>query len=101
MKTTRNRAINAPLKRALILAATLAGAAWTGGAAADGPPKIVAIGEAARTAVATERDRRFDLEAYGDRFKLAIKAIGQEAEKPRWGWEPCDGDEDVHVASKE
>ncbi len=29
---------------------------------------------------------RFDLKAYGDRFKQAIEIAAKEAEKPQWAW---------------
>ena len=99
---TSNRNTKAPIKRALILVTILAGTAWTGSAYADDATKIAVPNEAApvQTANTVNSDQRFDLHAYGDRFKLAIKAIEQAANKPDWGW-ACDEDVDQVVASND
>lgn len=90
-----------PIKRVLFVVATLAGTAWLSSAYADDATKIAAIDEtaSAQMADAADSDRRFDLQAYGDRFKLAIKAIEEEARKPHWGWEACGEGNGEQVAS--
>ena len=102
MTMTGNRTIKTPIKHALIVAMTLTGTAWMGKAYADDATKLAVPHEAApvQTANTVNSDQRFDLHAYGDRFKLAINAIEQEASKPRWGW-ACDEDVDQVVASND
>jgi len=46
-----------------------------------------------------DADRRFDLSAHGNRFRLALIAIRKAARKPEWGWTSCDGSTDSYVAS--
>lgn len=36
--------------------------------------------------------QRFDLRAYGNRFKLAIEAIEKNSRKPEWTWDDSDDD---------
>ena len=100
---TSNRTIKTPIKHALIVATTLAGTTWMGNAYADDATKIAAANETAPVQMAdtADSDQRFDLQAYGDRFKLAIKAIEEEVKKPRWGWSACDEDDDGRVASND
>jgi hypothetical protein len=96
-----NRKTKTPIKRVLIVATTLAGTAWLSSAYAEDATKIAAIDEtaSAQMADAADSDRRFDLKAYGDRFKLAITAIEEEARKPHWGWEACGEGNGEQVAS--
>jgi hypothetical protein len=100
---TGNRTIKTPIKHALIVAMTLTGTAWMGNAYGDGATKIAAINEPAptQTADTADSDQRFELQAYGSRFKLAIKAIEKEAKKPHWSWGGCDEDDDGCVASND
>jgi hypothetical protein len=100
---TGDRTIKTPIKHVFIVATTLAGTAWMGNAFADDATKIAAINETAptQTADTADSDQRFDLQAYGDRFKLAIKAIEEEAKKPGWGWGACDEEDDGRVASND
>lgn len=36
--------------------------------------------------------QRFDLRAYGTRFKLAIEAVEKNSRKPEWTWDDSDND---------
>jgi hypothetical protein len=100
---TSKRITKTPIKYALIVATTLVGTAWMGNAYADDATKMTAINEAAPAQMAdtADSDQHFDLQAYGDRFKLAIKAIKKEAQNPRWGWSACDEDDDRLIASND
>jgi hypothetical protein len=98
-----NRTNKIPVKQALIVTAILVATAWIGDAYAEDAMKTAATDETAPTQMAgpADADRRFDLQAHGDRFKLAIKAIEEEAKKPCWGWADCPEDDDGHVAGND
>jgi hypothetical protein len=98
---TSNRTIKPPIKCALVVATTVASTAWMGNAYADDASKTAVVSAMAptQTAITASNNQIFDLRAFGDRFRLAIKAVEEEANKPGWGWEDdCDEDEMVRVA---
>lgn len=94
---TSNRTIKNSIKRSLIVSTALAGMAFLSTAHADDATRVAST---AQTVPATNQARStqgFDLEKYGDRFKLAIEAIRKNNRKPDWTWEEG---EDGRVAKK-
>lgn len=75
---------NPTTKTSIIIASALFAMAFAGNAYAESP--TVSQSASVQSARAAEAVRSVDLRAYGDRFKLAIKAIEQDSKKPDWTW---------------
>lgn len=84
----------------LALTAVVIGLTWIGGSNADDGSRdaIVAKTTAVQSTAKVTSEQRFDLRAYGDRFKLAIEAIENDSRKPEWTWD--DSDDDGRIARK-
>lgn len=78
----------------LALTAVVIGLAGIGGGnAADGARDASAKATVAVQSTTTDSGgQRFDLRAYGNRFKLAIETIEKNSRRPEWTWDDSDDD---------
>jgi len=78
----------------LALIAVIIGLTWSSGSnAGDGSRSMITKETAAvGSTITVSSEQRFDLRAYGNRFKLAIEATEKDSRKPKWTWDDCDDD---------
>lgn len=84
----------------LALAAVIISLTWIGSSNADDGSRNAITKEtvAVQSTTTVPTEQRFDLRAYGNRFKLATEAIEKESRKPIWTWD--DSDDDGRIAKK-
>ncbi len=91
---TRNRTAKTSFKRTLIVATGMIGMAWVSNAHADDASRNACVEQTAsvQSTASANSEQSFDLRDHGDRFKLAIEAIKNEAQRPEWTWDASDKD---------
>jgi hypothetical protein len=91
MRQTNNRS-------RLALTAAMIAFTWIGGSNADDGSRNTITKEtvAVQSTTTIPSEQRFDLRAYGSRFKLATEAIEKDTRKPKWTWD--DSDDDGRIA---